>query len=43
MTIEQHRRILRLMIGRMQRTEQMHEYKDKELTFDFEGVVEKLF
>ena len=40
MTTEQQREVLRLIVGRRQRIEQMKQRKGEQLGFDFEGVVE---
>ena len=45
MTNEQHREVLRLIVGRKQSVEQMRQLKGQQLGFDFEEMVEvgKLF
>ena len=40
MTNEQRREVLRLIVGRKQRIEQMRQLKGQQLGFDFEEVVE---
>lgn len=40
MTNEQRREVLRLIVGRRQRIEQMRQRKGEQLGFDFEEVVE---
>ncbi|WP_201617334.1 DUF1289 domain-containing protein [Psychrobacter immobilis] len=40
MTNEQRREVLRLIVGRKQRIEQMRQRKGEQLGFDFEEVVE---
>ena len=40
MTTEQRREVLRLIVGRKQRIEQMRQRKGQQLGFDFEGDVE---
>ncbi len=40
MSTEQRREVLRLIVGRKQRIEQMQQLKGKQLGFDFEEVVE---
>ena len=40
MTTEQRREVLRLIVGRKQRIEQMRQRKAEQLGFDFEEVVE---
>lgn len=40
MTIEQRREVLRLIVGRKLRIEQMRQLKNQQLGFDFEEVVE---
>ena len=44
MTNEQRREVLRLIVGRKQRIEQMRRRKQEQLGFDFgEGEIEELF
>ncbi|WP_339343676.1 DUF1289 domain-containing protein [uncultured Psychrobacter sp.] len=45
MTTEQQREVLRLIVGRKQRIEQMRQRKGEQLGFDFDKVIEtnKLF
>lgn len=40
MTNEQRREVLRLIVGRRQRIEQMRQRKGQQLGFDFEEVIE---
>ncbi len=40
MTNEQRRDVLRLIVGRKQRIEQMRQLKGEQLEFDFEEVIE---
>ncbi|AMN68605.1 DUF1289 domain-containing protein [Psychrobacter sp. P11G5] len=40
MTTEQRREVLRLIVGRKQRVEQMRQRKGEQLGFDFEEIVE---
>lgn len=40
MTNEQRREVLRLIVGRKQRIEQMRQRKGEQLGFDFEEVIE---
>ena len=40
MTNEQRRDVLRIIVGRKQRIEQMHQLKGQQLGFDFEEVAE---
>ena len=40
MTTEERRKVLRLIAGRKQRIEQMHQLQNQQLGFDFEEVVE---
>jgi predicted Fe-S protein YdhL (DUF1289 family) len=40
MTTEQQREVLRLIVGRRQRIQQMKQRKDEQLGFDFEEDIE---
>lgn len=40
MTTEERRKVLKLIAGRKQRIEQMHQLQNQQLGFDFEEVVE---